>query len=146
MWCEHALSGENSSNECGKDEFQWGCGASFKVGNSSFENNIVYNFIFFWGLMPIYDYKCSDCEHQIEVIQKISDKPRVTCPKCNKKTLKKLISAPSFRLKGGGWYETDFKTGKKKNISSNESSKDDKSKETLKTNPKKASKQDKIKD
>ena len=58
----------------------------------------------------------------------------------------RLISAPSFRLKGGGWYETDFKTGKKKNISSNESSKDDKSKETLKTNPKKASKQDKIKD
>ena len=96
--------------------------------------------------MPIYDYKCSDCEHQIEVIQKISDKPRVTCPKCNKKTLKNLISAPSFRLKGSGWYETDFKTGKKKNISSNESSKDDKSKETLKTNPKKASKQDKIKD
>ena len=79
--------------------------------------------------MPIYDYKCSDCEHEIEVIQRISDKPRVTCPKCNKKTLKKLISAPSFRLKGGGWYETDFKTGKKKNISSNESSKDDKSKE-----------------
>ena len=96
--------------------------------------------------MPIYDYKCSDCEHQIEVIQKISDKPRVTCPKCNKKTLKKLISAPSFRLKGSGWYETDFKTGKKKNISSNESSKSDKSSETSKTNPKKASKQDKIKD
>ena len=96
--------------------------------------------------MPIYDYKCSDCEHQIEVIQRISDKPRVTCPKCNKKTLKKLISAPSFRLKGGGWYETDFKTGKKKNISSNESSKSDKSSETSKTNPKKASKQDKIKD
>lgn len=96
--------------------------------------------------MPIYDYKCSDCEHQIEVIQKISDKPKVACPKCNKKTLKKLISAPSFRLKGGGWYETDFKTGKKKNISSNESSKSDKSSETSKTNPKKASKQDKIKD
>ena len=96
--------------------------------------------------MPIYDYKCSDCEHQIEVIQKISDKPRVTCPKCNKKTLKKLISAPSFRLKGCCLYESDFKTGKKKNISSNELSKDDKSKETLKTNPKKASKQDKIKD
>ena len=96
--------------------------------------------------MPIYDYKCSDCEHQIEVIQKMSDKPKVTCPECNKKTLKKLISAPSFRLKGGGWYETDFKTGKKKNISSNESPKDDKSKESLKTNPKKAPKQDKIKD
>ena len=96
--------------------------------------------------MPIYDYKCSECEHQIELIQKISDDPKTVCPKCNKKSLKKLISAPSFRLKGSGWYETDFKTGKKKNISSNESSKSDKSTETLKTNSKKASKQDKIKD
>ena len=96
--------------------------------------------------MPIYDYKCSECEHQIEVIQKISDDPNTVCPKCNKKSLKKLISAPSFRLKGSGWYETDFKTGKKKNISSNESSKSDKSTETSKTNSKKASKQDKIKD
>tara|TARA_B100001057_G_scaffold3582_1_gene3232 strand:+ start:1249 stop:1539 length:291 start_codon:yes stop_codon:yes gene_type:complete len=96
--------------------------------------------------MPIYDYKCSECEHQIEAIQKISDDPMTVCPKCNKKSLKKLISAPSFRLKGSGWYETDFKTGKKKNISSNESSKRDKSTETSKTNSKKASKQDKIKD
>ena len=96
--------------------------------------------------MPIYDYKCSECEHQIELIQKISDDPKTVCPKCNKKSLKKLISAPSFRLKGGGWYETDFKTGKKKNISSNESSKSDKSSETSKTNSKKGSKQDKIKD
>jgi len=96
--------------------------------------------------MPIYDYKCSECEHQIELIQKISDDPKTICPKCNKKSLKKLISAPSFRLKGSGWYETDFKTGKKKNISSNESSKRDKSTETSKTNSKKASKQDKIKD
>ena len=96
--------------------------------------------------MPIYDYKCSECEHQIELIQKISDDPKTVCPKCNKKSLKKLISAPSFRLKGGGWYETDFKTGKKKNISSNQSSKSDKSTETSKTNSKKASKQDKIKD
>ena len=96
--------------------------------------------------MPIYDYKCSECEHQIELIQKISDDPMTVCPKCNKKSLKKLISAPSFRLKGSGWYETDFKTGKKKNISLNESSKSDKSTETSKTNSKKASKQDKIKD
>ncbi len=96
--------------------------------------------------MPIYDYKCSECEHQIELIQKISDDPKTVCPKCNKKSLKKLISAPSFRLKGSGWYETDFKTGKKKNISLNESSKSDKSTETSKTNSKKASKQDKIKD
>ena len=66
--------------------------------------------------MPIYDYKCSNCEHQIEVIQKISDDPKTTCPKCNKESLSKLISAPSFRLKGSGWYETDFKTGNKKNI------------------------------
>ena len=64
--------------------------------------------------MPIYDYKCSHCEHEIEVIQKISDKPKTICPKCNTKSLKKLISAPSFRLKGGGWYETDFKTGKRR--------------------------------
>ena len=96
--------------------------------------------------MPIYDYKCSECEHQIELIQKISDDPKTVCPKCNKKSLKKLISAPSFRLKGSGWYETDFKTGNKKNISSNESSKSHKSTETSKTNSKKASKLVKIKD
>ena len=52
----------------------------------------------------------------MEVIQKISDDPKTVCPKCGKKSLKKLISAPSFRLKGSGWYETDFKTGKKKNL------------------------------
>ena len=96
--------------------------------------------------MPIYDYKCSNCEHQIEVIQKISDDPKTICPKCNKKSLSKLISAPSFRLKGSGWYETDFKTGKKKNISSNESSKSDKSIESSKSDSKKAAKQDKIKE
>ena len=96
--------------------------------------------------MPIYDYKCSKCEHEIEIIQKINDKPKEVCPKCNKKGLKKQISAPSFRLKGGGWYETDFKTGKKKNISSNESSKSDKSIESSKSDSKKAAKQDKIKE
>ena len=52
----------------------------------------------------------------MEVIQKISDDPKTVCPKCGNKSLKKLISAPSFRLKGSGWYETDFKTGKKKNL------------------------------
>ena len=66
--------------------------------------------------MPIYDYKCSKCGHQVEIIQKISDKPIKMCPKCGKSSFKKLISAPSFRLKGGGWYETDFKTGNKKNL------------------------------
>ena len=66
--------------------------------------------------MPIYEYKCLKCEHQFEVIQRFSDNPVETCPACNRKTVKKLVSAPSFRLKGGGWYETDFKTGSKKNI------------------------------
>ncbi len=96
--------------------------------------------------MPIYDYKCSNCGHQIEVIQKISDGPKTTCPKCNAECLIKLLSAPSFRLKGSGWYETDFKTGKKKNISSNETSKSEKSKETSKSDSKKGAKQDKIKE
>ena len=66
--------------------------------------------------MPIYEYKCLKCKHQFEVIQKFSDNPVENCPECNKKSVQKLVSAPSFRLKGGGWYETDFKTGSKKNI------------------------------
>ena len=66
--------------------------------------------------MPIYEYKCSKCEHQFEVIQRLSDNPIEICPECNQKSVNKLVSAPSFRLKGGGWYETDFKTGSKKNI------------------------------
>ena len=66
--------------------------------------------------MPIYDYKCSNCEHQFELIQKFSDQPAEICPQCSQKSIQKLVSAPSFRLKGGGWYETDFKTGAKKNI------------------------------
>jgi len=66
--------------------------------------------------MPIYEYECQACGHILEAIQKMSDDPRVDCPKCRKPELKKQVSAPAFRLKGGGWYETDFKTGKKKNI------------------------------
>ena len=62
--------------------------------------------------MPIYDYKCSNCGHQFELIQKFSDQPAEICPQCSEKSIQKLVSAPSFRLKGGGWYETDFK-GKK---------------------------------
>ena len=78
--------------------------------------------------MPIYEYKCSKCEHQFEVIQRFSDNPVESCPECNEKSVKKLVSAPSFRLKGGGWYETDFKTGSKKNIVDNKD-KDEKSKQ-----------------
>jgi putative FmdB family regulatory protein len=66
--------------------------------------------------MPIYEYKCLKCKHQFEVIQKFSDNPVENCPECNKKSVQKLVSAPSFRLKGGGWYETDFKTGSKKTL------------------------------
>lgn len=66
--------------------------------------------------MPIYEYECTSCGHTLEKLQKISDSPLSECPQCHKATLQKLISAAGFRLKGGGWYETDFKTGKKKNL------------------------------
>lgn len=67
--------------------------------------------------MPIYEYECTACGHTLEKLQKVSDEPLVECPVCKQPTLQKLISAAGFRLKGGGWYETDFKTGSKKNVS-----------------------------
>lgn len=66
--------------------------------------------------MPIYEYQCDECHHKLEKLQKISDEPLKTCPACHKQGLTKLVSAAGFRLKGDGWYETDFKTGKKKNV------------------------------
>jgi len=82
--------------------------------------------------MPIYEYQCEACGHVFETLQKISEQPLVDCPDCGKPALKKLVSAAAFRLKGGGWYETDFKTGSKKNVSKQEkgskSSSDKKSK------------------
>jgi putative FmdB family regulatory protein len=60
--------------------------------------------------MPFYEYECSNCKFYVETLQKISDEPLKKCPSCKKPTLKKLISAPVFRLKGAGWYETDFKS------------------------------------
>ena len=66
--------------------------------------------------MPIYEYQCESCGHKMESLQKISDEPLKECPSCNKPALKKIIAAAGFRLKGGGWYETDFKTGSKKNL------------------------------
>jgi len=66
--------------------------------------------------MPIYEYQCRKCGHQLEVIQKVSDAPLTDCPECGAAELKKVISAAAFRLKGGGWYETDFKSGSKKNL------------------------------
>ena len=71
--------------------------------------------------MPIYEYYCEVCKSNFELIQKISDKPAKKCIKCNKSTkVVKLVSAPGFRLKGGGWYQTDFKCGSKKNIHDSE--------------------------
>ena len=62
--------------------------------------------------MPFYEYECSSCKYYTEVLQKVSDPPMAKCPSCGRKTFKKLISAPVFRLKGSGWYETDFKSDK----------------------------------
>jgi putative FmdB family regulatory protein len=64
-------------------------------------------------LMPFYEYACNECDHKLEVLQKINDSRLEKCPVCGKNSLKKLISATTFRLKGSGWYETDFKGGKK---------------------------------
>ena len=72
--------------------------------------------------MPFYEYECTKCGHEEEVLQKISDKPLKKCPACGKLSLKKKVSAAAFRLKGGGWYETDFKSGKKKNLAGDQKS------------------------
>lgn len=64
--------------------------------------------------MPFYEYRCTDCGHELEAMQKMSDAPLKDCPECGKPALVKLVSAAGFRLKGGGWYETDFKGGSKK--------------------------------
>ena len=70
--------------------------------------------------MPFYEYQCRACGAQVEVMQKINDAPLKKCPECAKNQLTRLISAPVFRLKGGGWYETDFKsdTDNKRNLAS----------------------------
>jgi len=62
--------------------------------------------------MPFYEYECPHCGYDEEVLQKITDKPLKKCPSCGKNGLRKLMSAPVFRLKGSGWYETDFKSDK----------------------------------
>jgi putative FmdB family regulatory protein len=66
--------------------------------------------------MPIYEYRCEACGHELEQMQKISDPPLTECPACGQPQLRKKISAAAFRLKGGGWYETDFKKENKKNL------------------------------
>ncbi|PCK08783.1 MAG: transcriptional regulator [Alteromonadaceae bacterium] len=77
--------------------------------------------------MPIYEYTCEACGHDLEALQKMSEAPLQDCPSCEQKSLRKKISAAAFRLKGGGWYETDFKSGNKKNLAGQDSSSDAKS-------------------
>jgi putative FmdB family regulatory protein len=66
--------------------------------------------------MPIYEYECEACGHQLEALQKMSEEPLRDCPGCGKPALRKLMSAAGFRLKGGGWYETDFKSAGKRHL------------------------------
>jgi putative FmdB family regulatory protein len=66
--------------------------------------------------MPIYEYVCTECDYAHEALQKLSDLALTDCPACAKSSLKKMISAPRFRLSGSGWYETDFKSSNQKNL------------------------------
>ena len=78
--------------------------------------------------MPFYEYQCKNCGHTLEAMQKVHDSPLKKCPDCGKSQLTRLMSAPVFRLKGGGWYETDFKGDQdnKKNLADRPEAKDDK--------------------
>ena len=66
--------------------------------------------------MPIYEYQCQSCGHDLEKLQRINDQPLTDCPDCGEAELRRLVSAAAFRLKGAGWYETDFKKSGKKNL------------------------------
>ena len=66
--------------------------------------------------MPIYGYVCKSCDHRLDALQKMADDPLVDCPECGEPALKRQLSAPRFRLKGQGWYETDFKKDNQRNL------------------------------
>lgn len=66
--------------------------------------------------MPIYEYECAECGHYLDALQKLNDAPLTDCPECGASALARLISAPGFRLKGSGWYETDFKKENRRNL------------------------------
>jgi putative FmdB family regulatory protein len=74
--------------------------------------------------MPIYEYRCGACGYEMELLQKITEEPLRECPACGQEQLRKLISVAAFRLKGGGWYETDFKNGNKRNLVASSDGKD----------------------
>lgn len=86
--------------------------------------------------MPIYEYACGACEHTLDVLQKMSDDDLVDCPECGEPKLKRKISAPNFRLKGGGWYETDFKKDKQRNVHKSDSESSTSSKSESKSDSK----------
>ena len=97
--------------------------------------------------MPIYEYQCDDCNHVLDALQKVNDKPLVDCPECGKNSLRRLISAPNFRLKGEGWYETDFKKENRKNVADKKDEKPEKKESSKSDNDsEKTKKKDKIKD
>ncbi len=77
--------------------------------------------------MPIYEYRCDNCGHELEAFQMLNEDPLKQCPKCDTDNLIKKISAAGFRLKGGGWYETDFKKGNKKNVAGGDAAAENKS-------------------
>ncbi|HIF50612.1 MAG TPA: zinc ribbon domain-containing protein [Thiotrichaceae bacterium] len=93
--------------------------------------------------MPIYEYKCGECDHRLEILQKISDDQETTCPECGKEGLRKLISAVAFKLKGTGWYETDFKDKKPKKEEKSSGSKKSETKKTSSSETKKSTSSDK---
>ena len=97
--------------------------------------------------MPIYEYQCDDCNNVLDALQKVNDKPLVDCPECGKNSLRRLISAPNFRLKGEGWYETDFKKENRKNVADQKDKKTEKKESSKSDNDSgKTKKKDKIKD
>lgn len=75
--------------------------------------------------MPIYEYRCQSCQHELEKLQRLSDPVLTVCPQCGKAKLRRLMSAAGFRLKGAGWYETDFKQGNKRNLADSSGGKSD---------------------
>ncbi len=89
--------------------------------------------------MPIYEYRCESCSHKLEKLQRMSDGNLVDCPECKQPALKRLVSASSFRLKGSGWYETDFKKDNKRNLAV-DSDKDSSDKKSSDSGSKKADK------
>ncbi len=93
--------------------------------------------------MPIYEYQCEKCGHQMEKLQKMSEDPLKDCPECEEPALRKLVSAAAFKLKGTGWYETDFKDNSKKKPDTKTSDKTDsatKSTSAKETKPEKKAK------